>query len=217
MSRSRSFASVRNAWFLALFAALALSGFSAAAAAPAIRNPNPPVDVCLPGACQTVPPPPLCVDGCLKNPVPFGGGNAADGVTDYHAGVALEWTDGTLDGPCTDPSHTNCIPNVPVFHLSFDTPKASTPVVTLGTAAPGNEGYFPATVPTTPLPVETRPATFHDWSLYPMQAEYQLFSNWSDHWPPPPVTRNLWSQSWAVVIAYDPNNHNAPPKDFPLS
>jgi hypothetical protein len=213
MFRPCSRALIRIVCLLILLITLALSGLSAAAAS--IRYPVPPIVYCIPGKCPNEPPP--CGEACLKNPppAPLSGGNSAAGVTNFHAGLDMEWADAALDGPCTDPSHLNCVPNVPVFHLSFESARASAPVVILGIGDPGDGGYFPPAAPTTTLPVEVGATTSHAWTLYPAQQEFQLFSNWTDHWPQ--ETRDLWNQGWAVVMAYDPGNRGAPPQDFPLS
>jgi hypothetical protein len=218
MSRHPAPAFIRSFCFFALLMSLALSGLSVAAASPDVRQPGLPTTFCMPGKCPVAPPiTPLCGDACLKAPPLDDGlsGKSPAGVTNFHAGLDMEWTDEALDSPCTDPNHINCVPNVPVFHLSFDSSKASSPVVVLGIGYPSNGGYFSSTAPTTILPVAVGAAVSHAWTLYPAQEQFQLFSDWTDHWPP--GTRDLWNQGWAVVMAYDPNNRNALPQDFPIS
>jgi hypothetical protein len=185
----------RSLYLLTLLASLLLTGITAAAAPPFPIHPVTPIT--------------FCGTACLKNPPPAPYAT----VTNFQASLPMEWTNSNLDGPCTDPNHFNCDPNVPVLTVSFTTKVTAKPIVWLGVGAPVDAGYFPQGVGIALLQVDAQPTTQHSWTIYPAQHAYQVFQESVGHWPP---SSQYWDQGWAVIIGYDPNNPNAAPLDDKL-
>jgi hypothetical protein len=208
MSRHSAFVVLRSVCFLALLGGVALSGLTATAAPSAVTPANVPIIHCIVGACAD---PPKCGSACLKNPPPAPAPYAT--VTDFQAGLPMQWTDAAMDGPCTDPNHFNCIPNVGVLTISFTTTVATRPIVFLGNAAPIDAGSFPQGVGIAIIQVDAQPTTQHSWTIYPAQHAYQIFQETVGKWPPSP---QYWDQGWAVIYGYDPNSPNATPIDDKL-